>query len=373
MFVDCDLLAGILRGQVEAWPEDAPDPTEAVRLAEWHGVAPLLWCAIEKRAGPWPAEFVAGLAASARAEAALELARQRELQRVVERLNTGGLRALVIKGAHLAFAVYEMPHLRPRLDTDLLIDEATCDTVRSALERLGYTLVPHVTGTLVMPQFHLRREEPSGMVHQLDVHWRLAVPQAFGSLPSVDELWRSSTPIAELGPAARGPSLVDALVIACAHRAAHHSGGSALKWIVDVARIVERLSDNESAMFVEAASRARVRSIATQTLTVARDLLGARLTGALAELADAPLDTTESTAAYLQPVGRAKNLALDLRALEGLGPKIRLLREHLLPSPVYMRAAYAPDSRWPLPALYVRRAVAGAARWLTTDRRGTRV
>jgi hypothetical protein len=362
------LLARILRGDVNTWPPDAPDPAEAVRIAEHQGVAPLLSRTIGRDTDAWPRVFVEGLRTAAHAQTALALARRAELVRVLRCLMGTKVRALVIKGAHLAFTVYESPELRPRLDTDLLIDESDVDRARDAFARLGYRVVPHVTGTLVMPQFHMLREEPSGFSHQFDVHWRLAVPQAFSELPLLSELWERSAPVASLGPGARGPGLPDALLISCAHRAAHHSEGGLLIWIVDVQRIAERLTEAEAAEFVERASRARITSVAGQALALARDLLGANLGTPLAALADAAPDPGEPSAPYVSHVGAVRGLAIDLRSLTGWRPRFRLLREHLLPPPAYMRGAYAPDSRWPLPALYLRRAVVGAARWLSAGR-----
>ena len=355
------LFAAMLSGTLREWPA-VMDPGEAVAEAVEHGVAPLLARQIRRHPEKWPATFVDGLESDARGEVALAALRQPALITVLNALGTGGVRALVIKGAHLAHTVYEFAYLRPRLDTDLLIAESDRDRTREILERSGYAYVPHVSGSLVMPQFHYCREDRGGVADQLDVHWRIAVPQAFCALPSLDELWDRSTPIPALGPDARGPSSVDALLIACAHQAAHHSDGCALKWIVDVQRLAERLSEHEAESFVERATRARVRAVAGRALSLARDLLGASLPAPLAALAREPVGRSELTTAYLSPVRQSRGLALDLRALPDWSARTRLIREHLFPPREYMRA-YAPDTRWPLPALYVRRAVTGAARW----------
>jgi hypothetical protein len=361
------VFAAMLSGALRDWP-DGMDPLEAVGDAVEHGVAPLL-ATLGRARERWPAPFVDGLNAAARGELALAAVREPGLAAVLDALAAGGVRALAIKGAHLAHAVYDSAYLRPRSDTDLLITESDIERTRGILERCRFDRVPHVSGTLVMPQFHYRREDRSGAIEHLDVHWRLAVPHAFSALPMLDELWERSTAIPALGPAARGPSLADALLIACAHQAAHHSAWRALIWIVDVHRIAERLSDGEAEAFVERATRARVRAVSGRALSLARDLLGAHFPPPLVSLAAEPVDAGEPSAAYLSPVGPVRGLALDLRALSGWSARTRLLREHLFPTPTYMRA-YAPGSRWPVPALYLRRMVSGAARWLTADRRG---
>jgi Uncharacterised nucleotidyltransferase len=368
---DIRLYAAILSGALRAWPEDGPDPEGAVHGAVAHGVAALLARKIGRGGRAWPRSFADGLADAARGEMALAGIRERVLPPILDALAEGGVRVLVFKGAHLAHAVYESPELRPRRDTDLLIEETDRDRTRAILERLGYRHVPHVTGSLVMPQFHFRRLDRSGATDQLDVHWRLAVPQAFSGLPTLADLWDASPPIPMLGRAARGLSLADALLVACAHQAAHHSERRILIWIVDVQRIAERLSDREATTFVERATRARVRAVAGHALSIARDLLGARLAPPLAVLAGEVVGRSELSAAYLSPVGPFHGLTLDLRALDGWSARTRLLREQLFPPPAYMHA-YAPRSRWPMPVLYLRRMVSGASRWLTADRRGSR-
>jgi hypothetical protein len=356
------VFAAMLSGRLRGWPEEM-DPIDAVAEAVEHGVAPLLAAKIGRAGNGWPAAFVDGIDRAARGEVALAAIRDPALSAILDALSAGGVRALVIKGAHLAHAVYDAAYLRPRRDTDLLIAETDIECTREILERGGFQRVPHVSGAFVMPQFHYRRDDRSGATEHLDVHWRLAVPHAFSALPLLDEVWERSTPIAALGLAARGPSLADALLIACAHHAAHHSDGCALKWIVDVQRLAERLSDGDAERFVERATRARVRAVAGWTLSLARDLLGARLPTTLASLAGESVATRELSAEYLSPVRPVQGLALDLRALDGWSARTRLLLDHLFPPPAYMRAS-APDRRWPLPALYVRRAVTGAARWL---------
>ena len=142
MSLDATLFAPILSGALRAWPEEAPDPGDAVEEAIAHGVAPLLAQTIGRGARGWPAPFAAGLVAAARGEVALAGIRERALTGVLEALAAGGVRVLVIKGAHLAYVLYESPELRPRWDTDLLIDEADRERTREILERLGTPTCP---------------------------------------------------------------------------------------------------------------------------------------------------------------------------------------------------------------------------------------
>ena len=53
----------------------------------------------------------------------------------------------------------------------------------------------------------------------------------------------------------------------------------------------------------------------------------------------------------------------DLQALPNWGARVRLIREHVLPSAAYMRAKYGVRSNAALPALYVWRVLCGLPKW----------
>src|SRR3954447_14768707 len=61
------------------------------------------------------------LAGEMRDAVALEAAREVDVQLVIEALAAAGIRAVLIKGAALAYTHYSRPELRPRVDTDLMI------------------------------------------------------------------------------------------------------------------------------------------------------------------------------------------------------------------------------------------------------------
>ncbi len=76
---------------------------------------------LAKADGVWPLiEWMSGDFASLRAHAALQLARQARLTRLLDLLAADGVTAIVFKGAHLAYVCYPDPALRPFVDVDLL-------------------------------------------------------------------------------------------------------------------------------------------------------------------------------------------------------------------------------------------------------------
>jgi hypothetical protein len=106
-------------------------------------------------------------------------------------------------------------------------------------------------------------------------------------------------------------------------------------------------------------------TISRQGLTLAAHTFGTAIAGHVLEDLQHAVDpeSEEATAAYLSRTRRpVENLIADMRQLSW-SKRIRLVREHLFPSPRYMREVYAPASRAPLPVLYTRRVLRGARRW----------
>ena len=121
-------------------------------------------------------------------------------------LDRAGVSPLLVKGAHLAHTVYASPSLRPRLDTDVLVRDDECARLRAALEEIGYSPVPHVTGEVAFGQFQYGRTDESGARHTIDVHRRLANPKAFADRLSYEELREGAETIDALAPTAHGPA-----------------------------------------------------------------------------------------------------------------------------------------------------------------------
>ncbi len=361
-----NLVGAILRGDpgcVEALA--GADPRAFIDEVKRQGMLPVVADRIATWpvAGPWLAE----LQAEASGFVAADLLRERELRRALDALAARRVRAVVFKGAALAYTHYARPDLRPRDDSDLLVRPEVRDTAHHTLVGLGYRPPRHVTGELVSYQAIYERVLDGVAVHTIDLHWRVANPQIFADMLSFDELDATSQAIPALGPAARGPSSPHALFVACVHRVAHHRDEKLLMWIFDIHLIASRLTTAEWADFLDLADRRKVVAICRQGLSLAVEHFGTVIPPLV--MADARVssaaDRHEPSAAFLsRDRAQLATLVSDLRALRSWSDRGRLLREHLCPPSAYMRQVYAPSSRAPLPALYVWRAVRGAWRWL---------
>ncbi|MDE3154724.1 MAG: nucleotidyltransferase family protein [Acidobacteriota bacterium] len=346
-------------------PVDRPGLVDA---AERHRLAPLLGHRL-REAGTleaWTGGPGERLAVAGRDAVMLEEVRRRELDAVVRALATGGVASVLFKGSALAYTVYPSPGLRPRLDTDLLIDEAELPRLRRILETQGYRAAVETSGALVTAQCHYDRVDRSGARHALDVHWRPFNPPRFAGVLSTQEVRAAAQPVPGLSPHARVPSTVHALLLACVHRAAHHAEAHDLLWLYDLHLLASGLDASGWDALLELAARRQVLAVCLRGLQAARACFGTRLPPA-ATSSGAALDALvqrEGTAPYLrgdQPL--AAQLWRDLRALDGWCARGRLVREHLLPPAGYLQARYGTRSRLALPFLYVWRACCGAPRW----------
>jgi putative nucleotidyltransferase-like protein len=288
-----------------------------------------------------------------------------EVARVLDALAADGVRPLVIKGAHLAHTIYPSPALRPRADTDLLVAMDDRERVPAALARIGYERFPHVRGSVILGQFHFTRTADAGVVHALDVHWRIAAPLMFADVLPVETLRSTAEPVPALGPHAFGPSLAHALVLACIHLAAHHRRNAILLWLYDLRLLARVLDDRHQAAFIEAAAASGATALCAKALEDARQYFDdPSLASLTARVAARGAGRSEPSARLLTVVRPVDQLLLDLRAPATWRARLTLLREHLCPDPDYMRVQGAQG--W-LPLAYARRAVSGARKWLRHD------
>lgn len=294
-----------------------------------------------------------------------------EVARVLAALAGCGARTLVIKGAHLSHALYPSPALRPRADTDLLIARDDRDRVGEALVAIGYERFPHVRGQVILGQFHFTRTDSLGVVHALDVHWRIAAPLMFSDVLPFDSMRPTAVRIPPLGPHAFGPSLPHALVLGCIHLTAHHRGGAILLWLYDLRLLAEALDEQQQTTFVDATVAAGVTALCVNALEQARRYFDDPVLASLCARVAARGQGRSEPSARLMTIARpVEQLLLDLMTPVGWGTRLTLLREHLWPDPDYLRATGT--HAW-LPLAYAGRAIRGTRKWFRApEERGLR-
>ena len=355
----CHALSGVA-------PWDTLNDREALALhdaAVDHGLDALVWAGIAP-AGVAP-ELRAMLEPRVRAAATRDLFVQRDLQAVVASLDAAGIPALLTKGTALAYTVYPQPWLRPRIDTDVLIRHDDVPGATAALESCGYFRSDALSsGELVSHQIAFERIDAHDVHHVLDLHWKIVNPQVVADALSFDELWRSAQPAPALGPAARVPSTVGSIALACVHRLAHHHGQDRSIWLYDLKLLVERLTPESWTVLQQLACEQRIAGFCLDGLRATRSRFGTGIPQPVEE-ALASAAPHEPSRAYVDgPVSRRDGLMTDLAALPSWRDRARLLREHAFPPAAYMQQRYGITARWLLPALYVHRIATGGSKWV---------
>ena len=356
MTVPSDLLAVLLidPARLDGQAIGAGDAAALVREAERQHVVPLAARALDAIDATAPAAVAMHAAAAAWA-----LRERAEREAIGAFLDAAtGVPLLFFKGASTAHTLYAAPWMRMREDWDVLVAPGSDAAARAALAAAGFAADRATKpGRIRMRQQSFRRDVP-GSECIVDLHVRALNPPSLADRIPYADLERCSVPLATLHPAARGLDDAAALVVACAHRLAHHSGEPRLSWDYDVLLLSRRM-DGEGARRAAALAE---RWGAGAFVAAEIDRVAARF----GEPSNAELVRTfdrapAATRGYLRPNrSRAREFALDWRAL-GWRDRMGLLRETLLPDASFVRAATG--SRLPLPLLYVARAARGAAGW----------
>jgi hypothetical protein len=361
-----DSLAALVRGEPRAWSEAGRlDPAVVLASAAAHGILPLI-AEQASRQTPPSAALRSALDAEIRRGAPFELVREHELRTVVAALADAGVRALLMKGADLAYSLYDRPDERPRIDSDLLVPADMRASATAVLTSLGYTAVPQTGGDLLMYQEPFRKTRQGSDVHVVDLHWRVANPQRFAGALEFDLLASAAEPRPRLAPAARGLSAVHGLLLACVHRVAHHFDSQRLIWSYDVHLLATSLSPHDWRT-VTALARARavegacLRGLLTASrcfgTVIPEAVVTALREGSRVEAGNAPF--------FGAHVRHAERILSDLRNVRSWRERWRLACQHAFPPGSYMRDVYAPASSAPLWLLYALRIARGSRKWLS--------
>jgi Uncharacterised nucleotidyltransferase len=311
----------------------------------------------------WPRDVCDVLASEMRAQTANELLLRSELVSVLSALAAESISPILLKGTGLAYSLYGSATSRPRVDTDLLIHRSDVGRVRRVMGRRGYTAPLHSGGDLLFCQFPLRKTEPCGFVHAFDFHWKISTQSVFADVLTFDELAALAVAVPALGPNARTPAPLHALLLACIHPVMHHRNIEWPLWTYDVHLLASRLSAPDFDSFADLAIAKRVSAVCAHQLRCARRWFDTHIPESVM-IAFAAVDEREPSAAYLRPDRQWRDeLMSSLRGLPRWSDRLRLLRDVALPGPRYMLKAYGftPSSFTAalLPVLYLHRLSSG--------------
>lgn len=298
--------------------------------------------------------------------AALDAWHREALEQLLDCVGRASIPALLLKGTGLAYTLYPAPHLRPRLDIDLLIPAGARDRCDEVLASCGWARPPEREAELAEPQRHYVKSGPGTSVYHLDLHWKIANPRVFADVLGFEELQSRAVSVPDLGPNAHTLGPVDALFLACLHRVAHHADAIELLWLWDIHLLTERLTPDDREQFVALACRTDMTAICARGLQLAHDCFGTPHSAEIAASLQAARESSapqEPSATFLGGTRLVTILESDLSTLRWRD-RLQLIGAHLFPSHAYMRARYPRCPPVLLPFAYVSRIARGAPKWL---------
>jgi Uncharacterised nucleotidyltransferase len=360
-----DGLVALMRRERTSWESLGVTVAEFLDACAQNDLTNLIYKRLAAQGWPhdWPQEIRHTLAPIIRRGAAIELARAMEIKSVLARLHREGIEPVLLKGAALAYSIYDDPADRPRDDTDLLIREEDVGKVEEVLCRSGYIRARQCDGTALFCQFALQRTDHLGITHALDFHWKISTQALFANVLTYSELAAQARPIPALGDHARAPAAHHSLLLACIHPAMHHRNVERLLWTYDIHLLLSNMQIDFD-LYTPLALERRVAAICRERLLLAQ----ARFVSPLPNRVVADLSVgseDEPSRAYLRPGRRwHDDLASSLRNMPDWRERGRLVAEVLFPARNYMLDTYgfsrSPQAFAVLPFLYVHRAVRGA-------------
>jgi hypothetical protein len=180
------------------------------------------------------------------------------------------LRGLVFKGPTLAEDAYGDLSLRECGDLDLLVCYEDFPEVAEMLSSHGFESLSERDRTKQQP-FACEFERSDA---NLDVHWNLA-PEWLNYRVDFDRLWESGTSLSPGSRMLRKLRPEDAIVVLCIHGTKHW--WERLRWICDVAEVVNRGLVTDWDELEAAAIRARCLRSTSLGMWLAGDLLSANV------------------------------------------------------------------------------------------------
>ncbi len=328
-----------------------------------HGVTPLIYRQLHqsRTLAACPTPLQTALTHQVHLHATMDALREQELAAVLTTLGARGVKPLLMKGTPLAYTHYPAPDLRPRSDTDMLIDRGDIEVVHRVMLDLGYAPGNAVSGELIMHQRLYTKADAHGVNHLYDMHWKVSNPVLFADLLTFDDIVLTAVPVAALGPFAQTLNPVHALLLACIHRVAHHHNSRCLIWLYDIYLLASGLTAGEWEAFLQLARHKQVCTVCLDGLQLAQTYFGAAIPAE--RLAALARSSPEKTARFLHPQPcQWRVMISDWRALSGWRNKLKFLREHLMPPASYIQRRYTVRHRVLLPVLYLHRALLGVWR-----------
>jgi hypothetical protein len=223
----------------------SPDAWQSLlATAHMQRVSALLYHRLVSRgwAAAVPPAALAAAQRACRETAAANLRLYGELAAVAAALRARDIPVIVLKGPHVASAVWGDPALRQMGDLDLLVHAHDLERAAEVVAAQGYALHGPYRMAAILKTSHQLPSlvKPSGAT--IELHWNI-VPPGLACQLDPDELWKRATPAGIAGIDVRGLAPEDLLLHLCLHTSYQHLFGFGLQPSCDIAETIRHYQD----------------------------------------------------------------------------------------------------------------------------------
>jgi hypothetical protein len=281
---------------------------------------------------------------------------------VLRRLHAANINVTVLKGFALANTLYNHPALRPRTDIDILIHPRDKEVIKGIFQSMEYYNPRGWEPKAIINQFSMKKPLSKGVNVLFDIHLKISNSKGIENILNYDELLINADT-----STLQNINLINqpyALIHAIFHLLNHRAAGDLVKliWLYDIYLIIEQLDEK---MRLDLLELIKVKGLATLVLFTLRLTMqyfpSQKLAALTAVIKHTEVqETANSSFDYLLGENRGfSGLLRRLKLTEGLGNKLNVIKETVLPPPAEIYAKYGEHSGWPLSLLYLRRLLFG--------------
>jgi hypothetical protein len=276
-----------------------------LRLAAQQRVSPLLYerLVVHGGGGALPDAVGQTLRSLYRRNSVRNLAVFHELGPMARLFEEQAIPLLLLKGAHLALAVYDSPAARVMGDVDCLVPLDRIGEIAPMMEALGYEPRREFRPEADLDaQHHMPRFTNPATKVMVEVHWAIT-PSHRRHYVDVRELWERAVRLRLPGGAeVLGLAVEDLLLHLCMHATLQHQLMTGLRPLCDITQVIARAGEGlRWDLVAERAERWGWERGVYLALALARELLGAAV--------------PDEVLRRLQPPGVNKGLLVAAKAL----------------------------------------------------------
>jgi len=343
---------------------DAPDPgvrsdlvwERLLTLANRHAVLPLLFRYLVKRPDlDAPPSILGNLRRHVFGVGRRSLELAGELVRLTRVLEAAGMRVIPYKGPTVALQGYGDLSVRQFEDLDFLVPPSDLDRAIAVVQAQGYDLYPRLTPARKRSFYASECEcwlANADETVTVELHWSVR-ERLYGLDPSLEAMFSRCSRLRIAGGTVPGLAPEDLLLVLAAHGIKH--AWHRLKWIRDVAGVVDRHPTLDWDAVFQGAARLRAERLVLLPLLLSELLLGLPLPEPVACRAGEhdrrlALDVARLLLATEGEEPSASHRhTLYLRARPALRDRLRYLREvAFTPTMADWDAVHLPDPLFPL-------------------------